>query len=81
MNTKEVWDERPTTDAYVVVLRDLRSRQAAGPQDGTQALIKHAIEALEALERAGTAQAAPGKPPPGSDEEIAQEIEMEKLDP
>jgi hypothetical protein len=76
-------NEASQNNAYAVVLRDLRSRQAVGPQDGTLALIKHAIEALEALERADAAQAltASGNPPPNPDEEIAQEIEMEKLDP
>ena len=76
-------NEASQNNAYVVVLRDLRSRQAAGPQDGTLALIKHAIEALEALERAGAAQAstASSNSPPSPDKEIAQEIEMEKLDP
>ena len=76
-------NEASQNNAYVVVLRDLRSRQAAGLQDGTQALIKIAIEALEALERVGAAHAstASGNPRLSPDEEIAQEIEMEKLDP
>jgi hypothetical protein len=83
LDAKEALALRPTTYAYEVVLRDLRTRQAAGPQERTQALIKHAIEALEALERADVAQAstAPGNPTPGSDEEIAKEAETEKLDP
>jgi hypothetical protein len=76
-------NEASQNNAYAIVLRDLRSRHAAGPQDGTLALIEHAIEVLEALERAGAAQAstASGNPPPSPGEEIAQEIEMEKLDP
>jgi hypothetical protein len=83
LDAKEALALRPTTYAYEVVLRDLRTRRAAGPQERTQALIKHAIEALEALERADVAQAptAPGNPTPGSDEEIAKEAETEKLDP
>jgi hypothetical protein len=83
LDAKEALALQPTTYAYEVVLRDLKTRQAAGPQERTQALIKHAIEALEALERADVAQAstAPGNPTPGSDEEIAKEAETEKLDP
>jgi hypothetical protein len=79
LDAKEALALPPTTYAYEVVLRDLRTRQAAGPQE----LIKHAIEALEALERADVAQAStgPGNPTPGSDEEIAEEAETEKLDP
>jgi hypothetical protein len=44
----------------------------------------HEVIADPALsKRAGAAQAstALGNPPPGSDKEIAQEIDMEKLDP
>lgn len=76
-------NEARQTNAYMDVLRDLRSRQAADPQDETQALIKQAIEALEALERADAAKASTvsGNPLPRPDEEVAQEIEMEKLDP
>jgi hypothetical protein len=83
LDAKEALELPPTTYAYEAVLRDLRTRQAAGPQAPTQALIKHAIEALEALGRADVALAstAPGNPPPGSDEEIAKEAEIEKLDP
>ena len=83
LDAKEALELPPTTYAYEIVLRDLRTRQAAGPQERTQALIKHAIEALEALKRADVARAsaAPGNPPPGSDEEIAKEAETEKLDP
>ena len=64
LDAKEALALRPTTYAYEVVLRDLKTRQAEGPQERTQALIKHAIEALEALERADVAQAstAPGNP-------------------
>jgi hypothetical protein len=83
LDAKKALELPPTTYAYEVVLRDLRTRQAAGLQERTQTLIKHAIEALEALERADVAQApmAPSNPPPGSDEEIAKEVETEKLDP
>jgi hypothetical protein len=85
LDAKEALALPPTTYAYEIVLRDLRTRQAAGagPQERTQALIKHAIGALEALGRADVAQAptAPGNPTPGSDEEIAKEAETEKLDP
>jgi hypothetical protein len=83
LEAKEALELPPTTYAYEIVLRDLRTRHAAGRQERTQALIKHAIEALEALERADVAQAsaAPGNPQPGSDEEIAREAETEKLDP
>jgi hypothetical protein len=79
LDAKEALALPPTTYAYEVVLRDLRTRQAAGPHVG----IQNAIEALEALERADIAQTstAPGNPPPGSDEEIAKEAETEKLDP
>ena len=83
LDAKEALELPTTTRAYEIVLGDLRTRQAAGPQERTQALIKHAIAALEALERADVAQAstAPGNPFPGSDEEIAKEAETEKLDP
>ena len=83
LDAKEALELPPTTRAYEIVLRDLRTRQAAGPQERTQALIKHAIAALEALERADVAQAstALSNPSPGSDEEIAKEAETEKLDP
>lgn len=83
LDAKEALELPPTIYAYEIVLRDLTTRQAAGPQKRIQVLIEHAIEALEALERADVAQAstAPGNPPPGSDEEIAKEAETEKLDP
>jgi hypothetical protein len=83
LDAKKALELPPTVYAYDVVLRNLRTRQAAGPRERTQALIKRAIEALEALERADVAQAstAPGNPQPGSDEEIAKEAEIEKLDP
>jgi hypothetical protein len=84
LHAKDALEMPPTTCAYEAVLRDLRTRQAEGPRERTQALIKHAIEALEALERADVATASPvpgNPPPPGSDEEIAKEAETEKLDP
>jgi hypothetical protein len=80
LDAKGSLESAPIDHAYDVVLRDLRSRQAAGRQDGMQALIKHAIEALEALERA-QASTASNNPPLSSDEEVAQEAEIEKLDP
>jgi hypothetical protein len=50
---------------------------------GEPSNLREVLDAKEALERAGGAEAstAPGNPPPGSDKEIAQEIDMEKLDP
>ena len=72
LEAKEALALPPTAYAYEVVLRDLRTRQAAGPQERTRALIKHAIAALEALERADASSTAPGNPPPGSDEEIVK---------
>ncbi len=84
-NLQEVLDAKETLEsprdngAYASVLRDLRNRRATGRQDGTQALIDHAIAALEALERAQSI--AGGDLPAGSDAEIARETELEKLDP
>lgn len=52
MNTNEVGE----VNIYEAVLRDLRTRLAAGPPDSLQAQIKNAIEALEALKRASQAE-------------------------
>ncbi|MEO9188986.1 MAG: hypothetical protein ABI224_03135 [Acetobacteraceae bacterium] len=83
LDAKEALELSPTADAYEVVLRDLTSRQAADPQDGTRELIEHAIGALKALEHATTpnGSSAAGTPPRGSDAEIGKEIALEKLDP
>ena len=83
LDAKDALELSPTANAYEVVLRDLMSRQAADPQDGTRELIEHAIEALKALEHATASHgsSAAGIPPQGSDAEIVKEIALEKLDP
>jgi len=83
LDAKEALALPPTTYAYEVALRDLRTRQAAGPKERTQALIKHAIEALEALKRADVAQAstAPGNPTPGSDERLPKRQKLKGWTP
>jgi hypothetical protein len=61
----------------------LATAAAEGMTGGEPSNLREVLDAKEALERAGAAQAstAPGNPPPGSNEEIAQEIDMERLDP
>ena len=63
--------------------RLLATAAAEGMTGGEPSNLREVLDAKEALERAGAAQAstALGNPPPGSDKEIAQEIDMEKLDP
>jgi hypothetical protein len=63
--------------------RLLATAAAEGMTGGEPSNLREVLDAKEALERAGAAEAAtaPGNPPPGSDKEIAQEIDMEKLDP
>jgi hypothetical protein len=81
MTMNETNDNR-SKNAYEAVLSDLRSRLAATPAEAAHPLIERAIEALEALERAtahGTSSI--GAPTPGSEAEIAEEVEKEKLDP
>ena len=88
-NLQEVLDARealelpPTEYAYEVVRRDLKTRQAAAPRDGTQVPIDHAIAALDALQHAPAASAWMGAENSalGSAAEIAAETELEKLDP
>ncbi|MDQ2762014.1 MAG: hypothetical protein M3Y22_00455 [Pseudomonadota bacterium] len=83
LDAKDTLEHSPTANAYELVLRDLMSRQAAGPQGGTKALIENAIEALKALGHGTAARgsSAAGIPPQGSDAEVAKEIALEKLDP
>ena len=79
LNAKAALELSPTDHAYEVVLRDLKTRQAAAPQDGSRALIDHAIAALEALQHTTAASASTGAN--DSAAEIAAETELEKLDP
>ena len=83
LDAKNTLETSPAGDAYGVVLRDLKTRQAASPSDGMRALIDHAIKAMEALERAKVASTSTtaGNVPADADSEIAMETEMEKLDP
>lgn len=80
LDAKQTLASDPLDPAYDAVLRDLRLRGAEEPRDGTGALIRHAIEALEAVTTA-IASSVPGNPPAESAAEIERETRIEKLDP
>lgn len=79
--------ETPSADtAFSVVLRTLEQHHRENLGTETHVLITRAIEAINAARDAIAARlnapaVPPGSPRPGSEQELEEEIEKEKLDP
>ncbi len=86
METKRSLESPSPDDAFAVVLRTFED--ALNKTHGTEshALITRAIEAIGAARQAIEEQkeappTPPGAPEPGSEEELEEELDKEKLDP
>jgi hypothetical protein len=75
LDAKESLGSHPTDYAYDVVMKDLQQRLAAASSDA-RLRIETAMNAITAARRTAGSGSAPG-----SDEEIAKEAALEKLDP
>jgi hypothetical protein len=83
---KKALDLPASEHAFAIVLQTFESKLAKAQGTGVHAVIANAIDAIisarAAIERLERVPAVPpGAPEPGSEQELEEELEKEKLDP
>jgi hypothetical protein len=83
---KETLDSPASEAAFAVVIQSFESKLAESEGTAAHEVIVHAIDSISAARRAiGKMGEAPRTPPgaakPGSDQELEEELEKERLDP